>query len=275
MAAPPKRPRPAPPPPVNHRTANVNRHGAPVAAPPAAPAPTLAHRLGSALAARRNRPKPKRYSRWSTAVAQHRATMASMGHPAAASPRGRSAPSRARQAAARPRPRPRPRRRVPVRRGTASSVFTALVGALVVTAAAMELLSVAMAAELGIAAEGLGLATLWLTCEPAPPKAPRPPGKGKPKASGTGPGGYVKGGTCGSTATKDKTPCGNPVAHGQSACYLHGGANPNGTGSSTPAKAAGSTSSTSQAPPAKRRRKPTKGKPPAPSAPGSMPTKAP
>jgi hypothetical protein len=143
--------------------------------------------------------------------------------------------------------------------------LTLLAGTLVITAAVLELVSVAMAAELGLAAEGLGLATLYITTEPDPPRAP--PTR---QRSGAGAGGYVKGGTCGSTATKDKTPCGNPVAQGQKSCYLHGGANPNGAGTSTPAakaKGAGGASN----PPAKRPRKAK----PAPPATGSMPRQAP
>jgi len=268
---PPNQPRPAPPPPQNHRSANVNSHGAPVPTPTAAPPPRLAHRLSAALSARRQRPRAQRHSRWSTAMAQHRAMMSSLGNASRTSARGRSAPQRARQAAATPRPRPR-RRRVAAKRKNVSSAFTVLVGALVVTAAALELVSVAMAAELGMAAEGLGLATIWLTCEPSPPRQPRQPSKAKPSSNGSGPGGYVKGGTCGSTATSTKKPCGNPVAVGQSACHLHGGTNPNGTGNSTPAAKAPNQAPTKRQP---RRRKGLKGKPPAPAVSGPMPTRAP
>jgi hypothetical protein len=180
-------------------------------------------------------------TRWENALAQHRASL------------GKAAPPR--------------RRRRPSRR-RAGTTLTLLAGTLAVTAAALHLVSLAMAAELGLASEGLGLAACWMVCDPPPPKAPNSRGKR------SGQGGYTRGGTCGSTATKDKTPCGNPVAQGQNACYLHGGANPNGTGKSTPKAGTAAAPSAGPAPPAKRKRK-AKPAPPSPAPAGSMPAKAP
>lgn len=194
----------------------------------------------------------KRHSRWSGhARAAASVFSAPAGQPPARGRRRRTSPN----STAAPPHRPG-RRRIRVRRSSAATFLGVVIASVMVTVAALELASVVTTVVLGATAEGLGVMACFLVCEPPPPK----PRATKPRNNQV-PGGYVKGGTCGSTQTTTGKSCGNPVAAGQRTCHLHGGTNPNGTGNSTPAAKAKAATAT---PPAKTRRTPVKPKPPAP-----------
>jgi hypothetical protein len=135
------------------------------------------------------------------------------------------------------RPTARKARRRPPRRGIIFGVFTVVVAATVLTAAAVEFASWSAATEMFFVAEGISAGTAWFFGDPNPPAKP-PKAPRKPRAAGNPPKGSG-GHKCGAP-TDDGTPCNNPVGTAGEKCWRHpGGGAATASGPAAKPKAAG------------------------------------